>query len=84
MWVSTDRIVSVTRDLLSYLGGLAGIAYQQVTGNVNVPLLAVYAAMTGIPGLVQLISLARGHVTESASSRFPSPPPESPSRSASR
>lgn len=74
-----ERIVGVVKDVLSYVGGLSGIAYQQVTGNVNVPLLAVFAAMTGIPGLVQLISLARGSATESASSHSPLPPPESSS-----
>lgn len=77
--MNVDRVVAVTRDVVTWAGGLIGIGWQLVTGEVNVPLLTVFAAMTGIPGVAQLISLARGPGTESRSSPAPSPP--APSRS---
>lgn len=58
----TERIISVIKDLLLFLGGLAGIGYQQLTGNVNFWLLMIFVTMTGVPGLTNLISLLRGTV----------------------
>lgn len=67
----------VVRDGLSYLFGLAGIAYQTLTGNVNPYLLIVFGAMTGVPGITSLISLVRGLPTTQQSQPSVSPPPES-------
>lgn len=74
-----ERRIAVAKDLILFLGGLSGIAYQQVTGNVNVVLLAVFTAMTGVPGLTNLISLWRGSVTELQSRSPVSEPSESES-----
>jgi hypothetical protein len=41
------------------LAGLAGMAYQQLTHNVNLVLLLVFTAMTGVPGLANIISLIK-------------------------
>ena len=77
--MNVDRVGAVIRDVVTWVFGLTGIGWQLVTGNVNVPLLTVFAAMTGVPGVVQLISLARGPATGSPSSRVPLPQAESPS-----
>lgn len=55
-----ERFISITKDLILFLGGLAGIAYQQITGNVNTLLLVIFTAMVGIPGLTNLVTLLRG------------------------
>jgi hypothetical protein len=41
------------------VAGLAGIAYQQWTGEVNWLLLLIFTTMTGVPGLAQLFSLIK-------------------------
>jgi hypothetical protein len=74
---SPERIISVVRDQILFLGGLAGIAYQQISGNVNFALLAIFTAMTGVPGLTNLISLLRG-TTISSPSQLPVSPPSLP------
>ena len=53
------------------LAGLAGIAYQQWTGEVNWILLLIFTTMTGVPGLTNLISLIKNSpiVLQSSSSR---------------
>lgn len=73
--------MAVFRDLLLLVFGLAGIGYQQVSGDVNFVLLAVFTTMTGIPGLINLIPLLRGLPTNSRSSQPVSPQPESESDS---
>jgi len=68
------------KDVMLFAVGLGGIVYQLVTDAVNVPLLMVFTAMTGVPGLTNLVSLIRGgFVTDS--SRSTSPPPPSPTDS---
>lgn len=78
-----DHAISVTRDIVLLMFGLAGIAYQQVTGEVNFVLLAIFSTMTGIPGFVNLLPLLRGSATGSQSSQpaSTSPPTDSPSAS---
>lgn len=63
-------VIAIAKDAILFLGGLSGIAYQQVTGNVNFVFLAIFTAMTGIPGLTNLIFLLRGSSTD-----LPSPLP---------
>lgn len=55
--------IAIVKDLLLFFGGLAGIAYQQVTNQVNITLLLIYTAMTGIPGLTNIIALWRNSAT---------------------
>lgn len=63
--------IAIVKDLVLFFGGLAGIAYQQITNNVNIVLLIIFTAMTGVPGLTQIISLVRNSpiVLESRSSQ---------------
>lgn len=69
----------VIRDVGMLLVGLGGITYQQVTGNINVELLAVYTALLGIPGAAALWSLGpKGRPPTIGSSL---PPPQEPSHS---
>jgi hypothetical protein len=54
------RRVEVIKDVVLFVVGLGGIIFQLVTGNVNVALLAVFTAMTGVPGLTNLVLLLKG------------------------
>lgn len=74
MW-SPSTVVSVVRDLTLLGVGSFGILYQQLTGAVNVPLLALYTAMVGVPGAARVVQLlARSAAIEppSSESREPS------------
>lgn len=64
-----DRLIGMLKDLILFLGGLAGIGYQQLTGNVNTVLLIIFTAMTGVPGLTNIISLLRASSINSSSSQ---------------
>jgi hypothetical protein len=75
---SAQRL-AVAKDLVLFLVGLGGIVYQLLTGNVDIALLAVFTAMTGVPGVTNLISLLRGLGTSSLPSSSPSPSSESES-----
>jgi hypothetical protein len=50
------------------LAGLAGIGYQQYTGQTDWILLLIFSAMTGVPGITELISLIRNSTTALPSS----------------
>lgn len=65
-------MITIAKDFILFLGGLAGIAYQQITGNVNPLLLLVFTAMTGVPGVTHVIAILRGSATVSQSSLPPS------------
>jgi len=69
--------IAIVKDLILFFGGLTGIAYQQITGNVNIVLLMIFTAMTGVPGLTNIISLVRNSPTVSQS--LPHPPQSSQS-----
>lgn len=73
MATNPERRIAIVKDLVLFFGGLAGIAYQQLTGNVNMVLLLIFTAMTGVPGLTNIISLIRSSPTVLRSS---SPPPQ--------
>jgi hypothetical protein len=55
-----ERRIAIAKDLILFFGGLTGIGYQQITGDVNTLLLVIFTAMTGVPGLTNLIALLRG------------------------
>jgi hypothetical protein len=59
------------RSWVLLLAGLAGIGYQQWTGESNIILLLIFTAMTGVPGLNEIISLIRNSpiVLQSSASR---------------
>jgi hypothetical protein len=73
----------VVRDVVSWAAGLAGIAFQQVTHQVNVYLLAAYMTMIGFPGFAAALPAIRQWARER-----PGPPDDtksepSPSQSSS-
>jgi hypothetical protein len=72
---------AIIRDVLLFAGGMAGVGYQTVTGEVNYGLLAVFTTMLGIPGLTNLISLTRGSATKLPPSPSASPESSGESRS---
>lgn len=75
---SSQRL-AVAKDVALFVVGLGGIVYQLVTGRVDVALLAVFTAMTGVPGLTNLISLLRGLDTSAPPSPSLQPPSASDS-----
>lgn len=76
MW-SPSSIVVVTRDLTLLGVGSFGILYQQLTGQIVLPLLILYTAMVGVPGAAGVMRLlARSVPIEPSSSA-----PQEPSRS---
>lgn len=60
------RRLPFRRDSLTFAFGWAGIAYQQWTHNVSIPLLVVYGVAIGLPGIAGLVSALR-EVTGSSS-----------------
>lgn len=71
-------ILTIVRDVLFLLWGFGGIAYQQLTGQVNPWLLAVYTTMLGIPGAIGLLQLrGRPATRDTAGSSSSSPSPAS-------
>lgn len=78
MW-SPSTVVVVIRDLVLLGVGSFGIVYQQISGVINVPLLAVYTAMVGVPGAAGVLKLLRTVPIESGS---PTSPPSSSSTGA--
>jgi len=77
--VSFQALVAVVRDAGFLLVGFGGVIYQQVTGDVNPWLLAVYTTMLGIPGAIGLLQLRGSRVTPpTASSSSSSPASSSP------
>lgn len=79
--MTSERWWVVAKDVTLFVVGVGGIVYQLLSGDVNVALLAVFTAMTGVPGLTNLLSLVRGGLdTSSPSSTSPSPVSESESQ----
>lgn len=65
-----ERRSALAKEWILLLAGLAGIGYQMITDNVNIALLLVCTAMTGVPGLAHVLSLIRNSpiVLQSSSS----------------
>lgn len=68
--------MTVVRDILCLVWGFGGIAIQQYTNQVSLPLLSVYVALLGVPGGFGVAHLIRGKLgTEpTPGSSSPSPP----------
>lgn len=79
-----ERIIAIVKDLILFFGGLAGIAWQQISGNINIYLLIIFVTMTGVPGLMNLVFLLRGTATGLSSPPPVSSPSSSDSPSASQ
>jgi len=77
--VSASRVYTIARDALLLAGGLAGIAFQQVTGHTDPVLLGVYLTLIGGPGVLGLASLARAGRPETPPTAEQSSQPASPS-----
>lgn len=71
-----QALLTIVRDAGFLLVGFGGVVFQQLTGNVNPWLLAVYTTMLGIPGAIGLLQL-RGSGKQSAPAT-PSPSSSSP------
>lgn len=54
-----NRWFPVMRDVVLLTGGVLGIAFQTLTGDVNPLLLAVFTTMLGIPGVTNGLWLLR-------------------------
>ena len=65
------------------LAGLAGIGYQQYTGETDWVLLLIFSAMTGVPGITEVINLLRNSTTALPSSLPPQQDSEQESDSSS-
>jgi hypothetical protein len=57
--VSTDGDDTKLKSWILLFAGLAGMGFQQYTGQVNWLLLLIFASMTGVPGLAHIISLLK-------------------------
>ncbi len=72
MW-APQTVVTVVRDITLLGAGTFGIIYQQVTGQLNITLLVLYAAMVGTPGAAHIVRLmAQTAATQQQSSQPPS------------
>jgi hypothetical protein len=65
------------------IAGMAGIGYQQYTGETDWVLLVIFIAMTGVPGVTTLIALIKTGTTTLQSSLPPPLPLEQESESSS-
>lgn len=81
--MKVERTIVIVKDFLLFGTGLAGIIYQQVTGQVNAMLLAVFTIMVGLPGVSALWSLRSTSTTSSSLPSSQPQPPSSDSRSSS-
>lgn len=61
---------AVVRDSILLAGGILGIGYQQITGQVNALLIGVYLTMLGVPTVVNGAWLLK-QIGERPSSRSP-------------
>lgn len=66
---------TAVRDAILLGLGVSGIAFQQITGQVSLPLLGVYMTLLGIPGLSNGLWLLKqiGEPPSSSSPREPLP-----------
>lgn len=78
--MSWQALKTVARDVGCLVVGFGGIAYQQLTNQVNPWLLGAYMAMLGLPGAISLVQLGRGTGRQTTP---PTPSPSSPSPSPS-
>lgn len=77
-----ERLLVICRDIACLVVGVGGIAWQQVTGQVQPELLTAYVGLLSGPAILHGLSLARGTGTTgtgSSPSGSPDPPPSSAS-----
>jgi hypothetical protein len=69
--VSESKDDTKLKSWILLIAGLAGMGYQQYTGQINWLLLVIYTSMTGVPGLAILISLIKNSpiILQSSASR---------------
>lgn len=77
--MTTSTWFAVLRDVTLLALGVFGILHQELTGQANPALLAVYTALLGIPGAANVIAIIRNGNGGSgpSSSRGVSSSPES-------
>lgn len=59
-----NKWMKIVRDLVSLAVGTFGLVYSQVTGQTSVELVVVYAALLGVPGVLNLMEI-KGRSVES-------------------
>lgn len=69
--MSTEKDDTKLKRWILLIAGLAGIGYQQYTGQTNWLLLLIFSTMTGVPGIAELLLLIKNSpiVLQSSSSR---------------
>lgn len=70
--IPTQKWLVVLRDLLLLAVGIFGLLHQEITGEANPWLLAVYTAILGVPGAANILSILKS--TGSGESLQSSPP----------
>lgn len=75
--MSTKDLENRLKRWVLLIAGLAGIAYQQYTGEVNWFLLLIFTSMAGVPGITEIILLIKNSPIVIRSSSSPSEPSES-------
>lgn len=55
----TKDFMVIIRDLVSLSVGTFGLVHSQLTGTVSIPLIVVYAAALGIPGVLTALEMFR-------------------------
>lgn len=79
--------VNLAKDLIMFLGGMGGIAFQQYLSSKgtepNLLFLAIFTLMTGVPGATNLIGLFRSQqrIESLQSSSAPQGSPSGPESS---
>lgn len=58
-----NRRVAMAKDVGSYLVGLGGIVYQQLTGEIHIELLLMFGTLIGLQTIAGLTTIARGGIT---------------------
>lgn len=74
-----SKAFALCRDVACLGLGIFGVAHQEITGHVNLDLLAVYTVLLGLPGAVGLVQLTRGKLQVTVTTESPSPSPVPPS-----
>lgn len=72
--MATSKWFIILRDLLLLGLGVFGILHQELTGNANALLLAVYTTLLGIPGAANLYAIVRSTSSGASPPSAPQPP----------
>lgn len=60
--------LNIVRDVISVLVGGFGLVHSQLTGSTNLELILIYAALLGVPGILNLVELKKSSSGRSSDS----------------